>query len=81
MSMWTTAIGHPSCEGGCFHRTHVHLTRKYNGEWIAAGNALPYVLSGGGSSLVKKALSGHVGAGWGGGLCPVGWFALFFDHR
>ena len=39
-------IGHPSCEGGVSTGTHVHLARKYNGEWIAAGNALPYVLSG-----------------------------------
>ena len=39
-------IGHPSCEGGVSTGTHVHLARKYNGEWIAAGSALPYVLSG-----------------------------------
>ena len=39
-------IGHPSCEGGVSTGTHVHLARKYNGEWIAAGNALPYILSG-----------------------------------
>ncbi len=39
-------IGHPSCEGGVSTGTHVHLARKYNGEWIAAGDALPYILSG-----------------------------------
>lgn len=29
-------IGHPSCEGGTSTGTHVHIARKYNGEWIAA---------------------------------------------
>ncbi len=29
-------IGHPSCEGGASTGTHVHLARKYNGEWMAA---------------------------------------------
>ncbi len=39
-------IGHPSCEGGETTGTHVHLARKYNGEWIGAGDPLPFVLSG-----------------------------------
>ena len=29
-------IGHPSCEGGISTGTHLHLARKYNGEWIPA---------------------------------------------
>jgi LysM repeat protein len=29
-------IGHPSCEGGSSTGTHVHIVRKYNGEWIPA---------------------------------------------
>jgi murein DD-endopeptidase MepM/ murein hydrolase activator NlpD len=29
-------IGHPSCEGGISSGTHVHIARKYNGEWIPA---------------------------------------------
>ncbi|MCE1253287.1 MAG: LysM peptidoglycan-binding domain-containing M23 family metallopeptidase [Anaerolineae bacterium] len=29
-------IGHPSCEGGVSNGTHVHLARRYNGEWISA---------------------------------------------
>jgi LasA protease len=29
-------IGHPSCEGGYSTGTHVHIARRYNGEWIAA---------------------------------------------
>ncbi len=41
-----TALGHPSCEGGQATGTHVHLARKYNGEWLAADGPLPLVLSG-----------------------------------
>jgi LasA protease len=39
-------IGHPSCEGGVSTGTHVHLARRYNGEWIAADQTLPFVLDG-----------------------------------
>jgi LasA protease len=30
-------LGHPSCEGGEATGSHVHIARKYNGEWIPAG--------------------------------------------
>jgi LasA protease len=39
-------IGHPSCEGGLSEATHLHIARRYNGEWIAADGPLPFVLSG-----------------------------------
>ena len=39
-------IGHPSCEGGPATGTHVHIARKYNGEWIAADSSIPFILSG-----------------------------------
>ncbi|MHC1784626.1 MAG: LysM peptidoglycan-binding domain-containing protein [Anaerolineaceae bacterium] len=39
-------MGHPSCEGGTSTGTHVHIARKYNGEWIAAGGPLPFNLEG-----------------------------------
>lgn len=39
-------LGHPSCEGGQSTGTHVHVARKYNGEWIPADSAVPFVLSG-----------------------------------
>lgn len=39
-------IGHPSCEGGHSTGTHVHLARKYNGEWLGVGEPLPLVISG-----------------------------------
>lgn len=39
-------IGHPSCEGGLSNATHVHVARKYNGEWIPADGSLPFNLDG-----------------------------------
>lgn len=39
-------IGHPSCEGGVSNGTHVHIARRYNGEWISADGNLPYNLDG-----------------------------------
>ena len=39
-------IGHPSCEGGIATGTHVHIARKYNGEWILADGPMPFNLSG-----------------------------------
>jgi len=38
-------IGHPSCEGGVSTGTHLHFARKYNGEWVLADGAIPFVLS------------------------------------
>lgn len=34
-------LGHPSCDGGTSSGTHVHIARKYNGEWIEAGGIIP----------------------------------------
>ncbi len=39
-------IGHPSCEGGISTGTHVHVARRYNGEWIPADSDLPFNLEG-----------------------------------
>jgi len=39
-------IGHPSCEGGVATGTHIHVARKYNGEWIPADGLIPFNLSG-----------------------------------
>lgn len=39
-------IGYPSCEGGESSGTHVHIARRYNGEWIPADQALPFNLDG-----------------------------------
>ncbi|NPV56892.1 MAG: hypothetical protein HPY76_15170 [Anaerolineae bacterium] len=38
-------IGHPSCEGGSSTGTHVHVARKFNGEWILADGPMPFNLS------------------------------------
>jgi LasA protease len=38
-------IGHPSCNRGRATGTHVHIARKYNGEWIPVGGSVPFVLS------------------------------------
>jgi murein DD-endopeptidase MepM/ murein hydrolase activator NlpD len=39
-------IGYPSCEGGISSGTHMHLARRYNGEWIPADQDAPFVLDG-----------------------------------
>lgn len=39
-------IGHPSCEGGTASGIHVHVARKYNGEWLPADGPAPFVISG-----------------------------------
>ena len=39
-------LGYPSCEGGHSTGTHIHIARKYNGEWISADGTIPFVLSG-----------------------------------
>ena len=39
-------LGHPSCEGGTSTGTHIHIARKYNGEWIPADGHIPFNLEG-----------------------------------
>jgi LasA protease len=40
-------IGHASCEGGFSTGTHLHIARRYNGEWIPADQPeLAFVLDG-----------------------------------
>ncbi len=39
-------IGRPSCEGGQSNGTHVHLARRYNGEWIPADGEIPFIMDG-----------------------------------
>ena len=39
-------IGHPSCEGGRSTGTHIHIARKYNGEWMPAEGILGFNLEG-----------------------------------
>ncbi|MDH3943614.1 MAG: LysM peptidoglycan-binding domain-containing protein [Anaerolineae bacterium] len=39
-------IGHPSCEGGFSTAAHLHIARKYNGEWISADGPIPFSMDG-----------------------------------
>jgi len=39
-------LGHPSCEGGESTGSHIHIARKYNGEWIPAADVIPFNLGG-----------------------------------
>jgi hypothetical protein len=39
-------VGHPSCVGGRATGTHIHIVRKYNGEWIPADGPLAFNLEG-----------------------------------
>ena len=39
-------IGHPSCDGGTSTGTHVHIARKFNGEWVPAGGVIPFEFDG-----------------------------------
>ena len=39
-------VGYPSCEGGTATGTHIHIARKYNGEWIPANSPVSFNLDG-----------------------------------
>lgn len=56
-------IGHPSCEGGIANATHLHLVRKYNGEWIPADGTHPFILSGWASSGTGVEYDGYLKRG------------------
>jgi LasA protease len=53
-------IGHPSCEGGVSSGTHLHIARRYNGEWISADQSLPFILDGWISSGYGSAYNGYL---------------------
>jgi murein DD-endopeptidase MepM/ murein hydrolase activator NlpD len=39
-------LGHPSCEGGTSTGTHIHVSRKYNGEWVLAEGPVAFNMEG-----------------------------------
>jgi murein DD-endopeptidase MepM/ murein hydrolase activator NlpD len=39
-------IGYASCEGGLANSSHLHLARRYNGEWLDAAGPVPFNLGG-----------------------------------
>jgi LasA protease len=51
-------IGHASCEGGVSTGTHLHFTRKYNGEWVTADGPIPFIMDGWRVVAGKKAYEG-----------------------
>jgi len=53
-------LGHPSCEGGRATGTHVHLARKYNGEWLSADWPVPFVMGGWQATAGAKIYSGEL---------------------
>jgi LysM repeat protein len=56
-------VGHPSCEGGISNATHIHIARKYNGEWITADGSIPFNLSGWVSSGGGREYDGYLTRG------------------
>jgi len=56
-------VGHPSCEGGFSTGTHLHIARRYNGEWIAADGDLPFVMDGWVSSGYGVEYNGYLTKG------------------
>jgi hypothetical protein len=56
-------IGHPSCEGGQATGTHLHFTRKFDGEWIDINSAFPLVLSGWQAFAGEKRYEGYLQKG------------------
>ena len=56
-------IGHPSCEGGVSSGTHLHLARRYNGEWIPSDQELPFVMDGWVSSGAGAEYDGYLTLG------------------
>ena len=53
-------IGHPSCEGGVSSGTHVHLARRYNGEWIPADQNVPFMMDGWRSEGLGSVYDGYL---------------------
>jgi len=56
-------VGLPSCEGGSSTGTHVHIARKYNGEWILASGALAFNLEGWVANAGSKVYKGTLARG------------------
>ncbi len=53
-------IGFPSCEGGFSTASHLHISRKYNGEWIQADGPLAFNLSGWVAQFSNEAYKGNL---------------------
>ena len=56
-------LGHPSCEGGRALGTHIHIARKYNGEWVPADGEAPFELGGWTAHFGDRAYAGTMTSG------------------
>ncbi len=56
-------LGRPSCDGGRATGTHVHIARRYNGEWVTAGQPIPFVMDGWVADYGNEAYSGTLTKG------------------
>jgi murein DD-endopeptidase MepM/ murein hydrolase activator NlpD len=56
-------IGYASCEGGQAESSHLHLSRRYNGEWLEAGGPVPMNLGGWVAQPTQTAYEGRVQKG------------------
>ncbi|MDF1499558.1 MAG: peptidoglycan DD-metalloendopeptidase family protein [Anaerolineales bacterium] len=56
-------IGHPSCEGGVTTGTHLHIARKYHGEWISADGPIEFILDGWVASGTGTPYDGYLSKG------------------
>jgi murein DD-endopeptidase MepM/ murein hydrolase activator NlpD len=56
-------IGYPSCEGGSSTGTHIHVARKYNGEWILADGPLALSFEGWVAKSAGEAYKGSLTRG------------------
>jgi LasA protease len=57
------ALGHPSCERGNSTGTHIHIARKYNGEWISAGEPVQFTMSGWETQVGERSYEGQLQKG------------------
>ena len=56
-------IGRPSCEGGYSTAAHLHIARRYNGQWMEAYGAVPFVMAGWESQHTSKTYDGYLRRG------------------
>lgn len=56
-------IGHPSCEGGISNGAHTHIVRRFNGEWINATGAIPFVMGGWQAAEAGEEYDGYLSRG------------------
>ena len=56
-------LGHPGCEGGLATAAHLHIARKFRGEWIPADGFAPFEMSGWVAHLGPMSYTGTLSKG------------------